>query len=170
MRKIGLFLGIFLAALAAGAIPSEAQVASPTGQGRMQICGWQDDYGELLQSTHARAQNFRRSGSLWRGLARGSGRCDVFCPECGCGRGRQERARGQIHVVHAAHADKWTLILSKKIGEWGIPYPGEKLRFRAHGNESFQASLAARKLHDFLRSGRDELHDEAGLGNDSRFH
>jgi hypothetical protein len=23
-------------------------------------------------------------------------------------------------------ADKWTLIVSKKTGEWGIPYPGEK--------------------------------------------
>ena len=22
-------------------------------------------------------------------------------------------------------ADKWTLIISKKTGEWGIPYPGE---------------------------------------------
>ena len=98
-------------------------------QGRVQICGRQDDFGELFQPTQARSQNFRRPGSLWRGLARGGGRRDVLCPECGCGRGRQERARGQIHVVHAARAYKWTLILSKKIGEWGIPYPGEKFDF-----------------------------------------
>src|SRR6202158_1511138 len=32
MRKTGLFLGIFLAALAAGAIPTEAQLASPTAR------------------------------------------------------------------------------------------------------------------------------------------
>jgi hypothetical protein len=24
---------------------------------------------------------------------------------------------------------KWTLIISKKIGEWGIPYPGEQFDF-----------------------------------------
>lgn len=30
-------------------------------------------------------------------------------------------------------ADKWTLIISKQTGEWGIPYPGEQYDFARVG-------------------------------------
>jgi hypothetical protein len=32
---------------------------------------------------------------------------------------------GSYTIFTLPTADKWTLIISKKTGEWGIPYPGE---------------------------------------------
>ena len=82
MRKIGLFLGIFVAALAAGAIPSEAQLASPTARPHANPADGIDDYGEITPVRRMRGRkNFRRSGSLWRGLARGSDDATSFVSE-----------------------------------------------------------------------------------------
>jgi hypothetical protein len=33
---------------------------------------------------------------------------------------------GSYTLFVVPNADKWTLIISKKTGEWGIPYPGEE--------------------------------------------
>jgi hypothetical protein len=32
---------------------------------------------------------------------------------------------GSYTIFAVPDEDKWTLIISKKTGEWGIPYPGE---------------------------------------------
>jgi Protein of unknown function (DUF2911) len=36
---------------------------------------------------------------------------------------------GSYTLFTLPEKDKWTLIISKKTGEWGIPYPGEKFDF-----------------------------------------
>jgi hypothetical protein len=40
--------------------------------------------------------------------------------------GGKEVPAGNYTIFTIPNADKWTLIISKKTGEWGIPYPGEK--------------------------------------------
>ena len=40
--------------------------------------------------------------------------------------GGQGRSGRELHDLHRCpNADKWALVISKKTGEWGIPYPGE---------------------------------------------
>src|SRR6202166_2142932 len=39
--------------------------------------------------------------------------------------GGEERPAGSYTIFTLPNADKWVLIISKKTGEWGIPYPGE---------------------------------------------
>jgi hypothetical protein len=43
--------------------------------------------------------------------------------------GDKQIPAGSYTIFAIPNADKWTLIISKKTGEWGIPYPGEAQDF-----------------------------------------
>ena len=49
------------------------------------------------------------------------------------------------------NADKWTLIISKKTGEWGIPYPG-KGETHPYRHAGIVAILSDGKFHNQFRS------------------
>lgn len=56
----------------------------------------------------------------------------------------------EIYTLFAIpNQDKWTLIISKKTGEWGIPYPGESDDF---ARTDMQATSIASPVEDFTIS------------------
>ena len=82
--------------------------------------------------------------------------------------GDKDVPAGNYTLFTIPNADKWTLVISKKTGEWGIPYPGEGRRFRSFGYESFAVAVADGKFHHQLRPDRLGLRHARGLGEDSR--
>jgi hypothetical protein len=53
---------------------------------------------------------------------------------------------GNYTLFAIPNPDKWTLIISKKTGEWGIPYPGEQFDL---GRYDMSVSSPPSKVEDF---------------------
>jgi hypothetical protein len=129
MRKTGLFLGIFLAALAAAAIPSEAQLASPPARA---ACKFAD--GKTITVNYSSPRRRGRKifgdlvpfGEVWRA---GADDATSFVPNVDVIVGGKSVPAGRYTLFALPAPTKWTLIVSKQIGEFGIPYPGEKFDF-----------------------------------------
>ena len=129
MRKAGLYLGIFLAALAAGAISSEAQLASPTAKA---ACKFADGKTITVNYSSPRIRGRKIFGDLvpfgevWRA---GADDATSFVPNVDVIAGGKSVPAGRYTLFALPTPTKWTLIVSKQIGEFGIPYPGEKFDF-----------------------------------------
>jgi len=129
MRKIGLFLGIFLAALAAGAIPSGAQLASPTARA---ACKFADGKTITMNYSSPRMRGRKIFGDLvpfgevWRA---GADDATSFVPNVDVIVGGKNVPAGKYTLFALPTPTKWTLIISKQTGEFGIPYPGEQYDF-----------------------------------------
>jgi hypothetical protein len=129
MRKTGLLLGILLAALAAGAIPSEAQLASPTARA---ACKFADGKTIAVNYSSPRMRGRKIFGDLvpfgevWRV---GADDATSFVPNVDVIVGGKSVPAGKYTLFALPTSAKWTLIISKQTGEWGIPYPGEKYDF-----------------------------------------
>lgn len=129
VRRTGFFLGIILAALAAGAIPGEAQLASPTAKA---ACKFAD--GKTITVNYSSPRRRGRKifgdlvpfGEVWRA---GADDATSFVPNVDVIVGGKSVPAGRYTLFTLPTPTKWTLILSKQIGEWGIPYPGEKFDF-----------------------------------------
>ena len=61
-------------------------------------------------------------GEVWRA---GANEATTFVPTAEVTVGGKAVPAGSYTLFVIPTADKWTLIISKKTGEWGIPYPGE---------------------------------------------
>jgi DUF2911 family protein len=129
MRKTGLFLGIFLAALAAGAVPGEAQLASPRARA---ACKFADGKTIAVNYSSPRMRGRKIFGDLvpfgevWRA---GADDATSFVPNVDVVVGGKSVPAGRYTLFALPTPVKWTLIVSKQIGEFGIPYPGEKFDF-----------------------------------------
>jgi hypothetical protein len=129
MRKTGLLLGIFLVALAAGAIPSEGQLASPTARA---ACKFADGKTITVNYSSPRMRGRKIFGDLvpfgevWR---MGADDATSFVPNVDVTVGGKSVPAGKYTLFTLPTPTKWTLIISKQTGEWGIPYPGEKYDF-----------------------------------------
>ena len=77
--------------------------SSPRAKGRT-IYGGLVPYGEVWRAGAKEATTFVTTGDLMVG--------------------GQHVAAGSYTIFAIPNKDKWTLIVSKKTGEWGIPYPG----------------------------------------------
>ena len=129
MRKNGLFLGIFLAALAAGAITSSAQLASPAARAG---CKFAD--GKTITVNYSSPRMHGRKifgdlvpyGEVWRA---GANEATTFVTDVDVVVGGKNVPAGKYTLFTLPTPTKWTLIISRKSGEWGIPYPGEKYDF-----------------------------------------
>ncbi len=129
MRKLGLILGIFLAVLVASAIPSEAQVASPPAKA---ACKFADGKTISVNYSSPRMRGrkiYRRLvpfGEVWRAgrtMRRPSSRTWIVVV------GGKNVPAGKYTIFILPTPTKWTLIISKQTGEFGIPYPGEQYDF-----------------------------------------
>ena len=60
-------------------------------------------------------------GEVWRA---GANEATTFVTTADLMVGGQHVAAGSYTIFTIPNKDKWTLIISKKTGEWGIPYPG----------------------------------------------
>jgi hypothetical protein len=129
MQRLGLFLGIFLAAFAAGAIPIEAQVASPPAKA---ACKFAD--GKTISVNYSSPRMHGRKifgglvpfGEVWRA---GADDATSFVPSADVVMGGKNVPAGRYTIFILPTAAKWTLIISKQFGEFGIPYPGEQYDF-----------------------------------------
>ena len=61
-------------------------------------------------------------GQVWRA---GANEATTFLTDTDVIVGGKAVPAGSYTLFTIPNADKWTLIISKKTGEWGIPYPGE---------------------------------------------
>jgi len=75
-------------------------------------------------------------GQVWR---TGANEATTFVPNTNVTVGGKEVPAGSYTIFTIPTADKWTLIISKKTGEWGIPYPGE-------ANDFARVEMTASKL------------------------
>jgi Protein of unknown function (DUF2911) len=62
-------------------------------------------------------------GEVWR---TGANEATTFVADTNLTVGGQAVPAGSYTLFTIPKADAWTLIVSKKTGEWGTPYPGEK--------------------------------------------
>jgi hypothetical protein len=129
MRKHSLFLGISLAALAACAIPIRAQLPSPPARA---TCKFADGKTITVNYSSPRMRGRKIFGDLvpfgevWR---MGADDATTFVPSADVVVGGKNVPAGKYTMFALPTPTKWTLIISKQIGEWGIPYPGEKYDF-----------------------------------------
>ena len=61
-------------------------------------------------------------GEVWR---TGANEATTFDPSTNVNVGGKEVPAGSYTIFTVPNADKWTLIINKKTGEWGIPYKYE---------------------------------------------
>jgi hypothetical protein len=65
------------------------------------------------------------NGQVWR---TGANEATAFVTDANLSIGGKDIPAGSYTLFTVPNPDKWTLIISKKTGEWGIPYPeGEDL-------------------------------------------
>ncbi|MGA7918172.1 MAG: DUF2911 domain-containing protein [Candidatus Acidiferrales bacterium] len=62
-------------------------------------------------------------GEVWRA---GANEATTFVINTDLMVGGKTVPAGSYTLFTIPNKDKWTLIISKKTGEWGVPYPGEK--------------------------------------------
>jgi len=104
--------------------------SSPRLKGR-KIVGEQDPYGKPWRAGANEATTFVTSKDVHIGGATGG--LDV--------------PTGNYTLFTIPYADKpWTLIISKKTGEWGIPYPGEQFEL---GRTEMKTGLLPSSLENF---------------------
>jgi Protein of unknown function (DUF2911) len=61
-------------------------------------------------------------GEVWRA---GANEATTLVTDTSLNVGGKDVPAGSYTLFTVPNADKWVLIISKKTGEWGVPYPGE---------------------------------------------
>ncbi len=129
MRKYCLTLSFVFAAFSMAATPDAAQVVSPPVK---TSCTFLD--GKTI-SVHYSSPRMRRRkifgdlvpfGEVWRV---GADDATTFVPAADVIVGGKNVPAGKYTLFALPTQNKWTLIVSKQTGEWGIPYPGAQFDF-----------------------------------------
>jgi hypothetical protein len=129
LPKCGLLLGIFLAAIAPSTIANGAQLASPTAKA---ACKFADAKAITVNYSSPRMRGRKIFGDIvpfgevWRA---GADDATTFVSNADVIVGGRSVPAGRYTLFTLPTPTKWILIISKKIGEWGIPYPGEQYDF-----------------------------------------
>ena len=132
MKKLwihGFFSGFLLAGCAASAIPAGAQVLSPPAK---TSCKFADGKTITVNYSSPRMRGRKIFGDLvpfgeeWRV---GADDATMFASNVDLTVGGKNVPAGRYTLFALPTPVKWTLIISKKIGEWGIPYPGKEFDF-----------------------------------------
>lgn len=129
LRKMCIIPALILAGLAAAAIPSQAQVASPPAHA---ACKFTDGKTIAVDYSSPRMRGRKIFGDLvpfgqvWR---TGANNATSFITKADLVVGGKNIPAGSYTLFTLPTQDKWTLIISKQTGEFGIPYPGEQFDF-----------------------------------------
>jgi hypothetical protein len=124
--KSSWLFGIFLVLIV---IPSEAQVASPRAR---TTCKYTDGKTITVNYSSPRMRGRKIFGDLvpfgevWR---TGADEATSFVPNTDLTIGGKNVPAGKYTLFTLPNPTKWTLIISKQTGEWGIPYPGPQFDF-----------------------------------------
>jgi hypothetical protein len=62
-------------------------------------------------------------GQVWRA---GANEATTFVTDTNIIVGGKDVSAGSYTIFAVPDPDKWTLVISKKTGEWGVPYPGQE--------------------------------------------
>ena len=116
--------------LLAGAIAAWAQYGgrskftSPLAESSVQIAGRKIGVEYYAPSMHDRKVmgGLVPFGEVWRA---GANEATTFVTDTNIDVGGKAVAAGSYTLFVIPEQNKWTLIVSNKTGEWGIPYPGE---------------------------------------------
>lgn len=129
MRILIAFLGLTFAAFTPSVISTAAQVVSPPAQ---TSCKFTDGKTITVHYSSPRMRGRKIFGDLvpygevWRA---GADEATSFVTNVDVLVGGKPVPAGKYSLFTLPTSAKWTLILSKQTGEWGIPYPGEKYDF-----------------------------------------
>jgi len=127
MRRALLIGSVVL--LAAGAITMRAQQdkskrPSPPATAKCDLAGGKSitvDYSSPRAKGRKVFGGIVPYGEVWRA---GANEATTFVTTAELMVGGQHVPAGSYTLFALPNQDKWTLIISKKTGEWGIPYPG----------------------------------------------
>ena len=130
MRKTSAFCFAILFGLTALAVPSKSQeVLSPPAKA---ACKFADGKSITVAYSSPRMRGRKIFGDLvpfgevWR---TGADNATSFITKTDLVVGRKNVPAGSYTIFSLPTPTKWTLIISKQTGEFGIPYPGEKFDF-----------------------------------------
>ena len=126
MRKQIIFLtSLLLAFTALAPCQDKSQKPSPPAHAR---CKFSDGKTITIDYSSPRAKGRKIFGGLvpygevWR---TGANDATTFVTDAGLTVGGKDVPAGNYTIFTVPNADKWTLIINKKTGEWGIPYKYE---------------------------------------------
>ena len=134
MKKTAAFCTLFLLILTATASPGQGQQdkkqrPSPPANA---MCKFADGKTITVDYSSPRMRGRKIFGDLvpygeaWRA---GANEATTFVTNTGLIVGGKNVPAGSYTLFTLPTQDKWMLIISKKTGEWGIPYPGDKFDF-----------------------------------------
>jgi hypothetical protein len=125
MQKKVVFLTSLLFAFTVLASCQEKSKPSPPAQAQ---CKFSDGKTITINYSSPRAKGRKVFGELvpygevWR---TGANEATTFVTDANLGVGGKDVPAGSYTIFTVPNADKWTLIVNKKTGEWGIPYKYE---------------------------------------------
>jgi len=127
MKKKATFLALFILALTTLAVcqKDKSQRPSPPAQAQ---CKFSDGKTVTVDYSSPRAKGRKIFGELvpygevWR---TGANEATSFVSTANLSAGSSSIPAGSYTIFTVPKPDKWTLIINKKTGEWGIPYKYE---------------------------------------------
>lgn len=108
-----------------GAAQNKAPRPSPAAKASCDLGGGKTvnvDYSSPRMKGRKIYGDLVKYGEVWR---TGANEATTFVTNTDVMVGGQHIPAGSYTVFTIPNQDKWTLIISKKTGEWGIPYPGQ---------------------------------------------
>jgi Protein of unknown function (DUF2911) len=131
MRKIAIVCGALVLVLSVAASPLRAQQdkskrPSPPATAKCDLGAGKTvtiDYSSPRKNGRNVFQDVVKYGGVWR---TGANEATTFVTTGDVMVGSTHVPAGSYTLFTVPGKDKWTLIISKKTGEWGTDYPGEK--------------------------------------------
>jgi hypothetical protein len=131
MRKIAIVCSLLVLVLAVSSSPLQAQQdkskrPSPPATAKCELAGGKTvtiDYSSPRKKGRNVFSDVVKYGEVWR---TGANEATTFVTTADVMVGGAHVPAGSYTLFTVPGKDKWTLIISKKTGEWGTDYPGEK--------------------------------------------
>lgn len=122
---ITLFAGLALCAATIVAQQDKSKRPSPPAKAECKLPGGKTltiDYSSPRANGRKIYGGLVPYGEVWRA---GANEATTFVTDTNLNVGGTPVPAGSYTIFTIPNADQWTLIISKKTGEWGIPYPGQ---------------------------------------------
>jgi hypothetical protein len=131
MRKLlaissAVVLCLIVAVLVVRAQQDKSKRPSPPASAKCELAGGKSvtiDYSSPRKKGRAIFTDVVKYGEIWR---TGANEATTFVTTTDLMVGGTHVPAGSYTIFTVPNRDKWTLVISKKTGEWGTDYPGEK--------------------------------------------
>jgi hypothetical protein len=128
MRKRFLPLAVFML-LQGGVLAAQQDKSKRPSPPAQASCKFNDGKTISVDYSSPRAKGRKIFGGLvpygqvWRA---GANEATTFVTDANLSVGGKDVPVGSYTIFVITNPEKWTLIISKKTGEWGVPYPGQE--------------------------------------------